>query len=406
MACFKAGVPEASVIIRNGSIEPSGDTEVESLLRPSDRFQMEIGAQLIPLMKVKDSVPLDERIGSLRREMALEGGWCFPPLRIRDNCKLDPNGYRILIDGCQVAADEVQLGHYLAISNDKEDDSLEGTETTEPVFGLPAHWIDAEQRRGAELRGYTVVDAPTVIVTHLGEIVRRHAAELLGYEQVRRLLDRVEEETPTVVREIIDGTGAVRTTHYVLRRLLEEGVSLKGLVGILECLGHHKRTISDLEELTGAVRASIGRQICEPYRDDQGRVRAVVFEPKAEQRLTELCNTATDVGTLERLLESLIRRFPPKDEGHKDTSLLVDASIRHRVWRQINRCLPDVRVIAYQEIPTDLLLEPVDMIRLEELEPSETAPDDSPEYSEALTSEEPEAKATELAESHIPRQPR
>ncbi len=402
----KKSIAKASVIVNSGRDTAEHDAKDGNRPGMADRFRLEIGAQLVPLMAADNEKPLVKRVKDLRREHAEKVGWSFPPLRIRDNLELNQNGYRVLIDGCQVAAAQVQPGRYLAISNGETTDSLDGQETTDPVFGLTAYWVDSEQRAEAEQRSYTVVDATTVIITHLGEVLRRHAAELLGYEQVQELLDNVEEVAPTAVREVIDGIGAVRTTHYVLRRLLEEGVSLRGLVAMLECLGHHKRTTSDLEKLTGAVRASIGRQICEPFRDERGRVRAVVFHPLAERRMTELCNTGAEPATLERLLECLSKRFCQQVNAYEDTALLIDTSIRHCVWKQINRALPDVRVIAYQEIPSDLLLEPVDLIELDELEPGKEVSDASIEDTANQNRRKPDDRVLESARTTIPKQPR
>ena len=346
----EGSLPEPFVIITNGGDLTAHDAEDGRLPIRTDRFLLEIGVRLIPLMRSEDGKRMLERIGELRRHHTRQSGWTFPTLRIRDNMNLDENGYRFLIDGCRVASAHVQPGYCLAIASDETADSLDGQETTEPSFGLPAYWIDSEQRGDAELRGYTVVDPPAVIVTHLAEVLRRYGAELLGYEQVRQLLDRVEEVAPTVVRELMRGTGAVPTTHYVLRRLLEEGVSLKGMAGILECLGHHKRTISDLEKLTRVVRVSIGRQICEPFRDGEGRVRVVVFHPAAEQRLVESLKSKTDGDTLECLVKCLSKQFPSREKVHEGTALLVDTSLR---WPSLEVPCPFIARGARHCVPRD-----------------------------------------------------
>ena len=398
--------PDPFVIVNTDGDLTAYDSEGESQQIPTDRFLLEIGAQLIPLMATEGGRPMVEQIRKLRRRHANQAGWSFPTLRVRDNLKLSPNGYRVLINGCQVASSQAQPDCYLAISTDETDDPLEGQKTTEPAFGLTAYWIDGEQRHHAELLGYTVVDPPAVIVTHLAEVLRRYGAELLGYEHVQQLLDDAEQVTPTVVRELTKGTGSLPTIHYVLRRLLEEGISLKGLVSILECLGHHKRTSSDLENLTSAVRVSIGRQICEPFRDHKGRVRAVVFHPAAERRLAESFDVNLDDDTLERVLKCLSKRFSPQEKLHEGTALLVDTSLRYRLRKQIARALPDVPVIAYQEIPSDLMLHPLHVIQLNELDSVHEATDNSLKDNENPAGKQPTPKITGFAQPAIPRQPR
>ena len=399
-------LPAPFVIVNTGQGLTAHDVEEEAPLIPGDRFLMEIGVGLIGMMRSDDGDSVIRRIANLRREQARQAGWYFPPLRIRDNLTLEQADYRILIDGCLVAAARLQPGRYLAISSDDTPQALQGEETTDPAFGRTAYWIDTEQRQDAEQQGYTVVDPPTVIVTHLGEILRRYGAELLGYEQVQRLLTHVEDAAPIVVRELIDGTGAVRTVHYVLRRLLEEGISLRASTRILECLAHHKRTISDLEELTRAVRVSIGRQICEPFRDDRGRVRAVVFYPEAERHLVESCHSPIDDHTLEGLFTCLGQYFSLQERVDEGAALLVDGSIRYSVWKHLARPFPGVRVIAYQEIPADLILEPVHMIRLEELTGQQDVGDALQADETIASGEEADVETAGSASRTVRRQPR
>jgi hypothetical protein len=429
------GEPRATAVITSGADETRRDMDSSGDGLPVDRFSLEIGPRLVPLVAsepgnapartgdgtspksssvtVVTNIPreailphspgdsaalakalerlsaglktggkpnpgkpdhlLKERIAGLRRDIAAKAGWVFPVLRIRDSLQLEPEAYRILIHDCEVSRGRIVPGSYLAIAPNDDLQPLLGEETIEPAFGLRAYWIQPEDRRRAALMGYTVVEALAVIVTHLGEVIRRHAAELLGYEQVAELLQRVQQTSPTLVQELIPNVMSIRTVHYVLRRLLEERVSLKSLVAVLECLGQYGGSAEDLEGLLAVVRVCIGREICAPYRDEQNRVRAMVFHPSADQRMQELLADDFDpwqAGGLERLIACLRQRWEPTLRVGREAALVVDGAWRYRFWRRVHPVLPDLSVIAYSEIPPECTLDVVEIIQLEDLENS------------------------------------
>ena len=232
-----------------GPAKPLAELPVEEFLQ-TDRACVEIGARLIPLVDPKRGSGLLDRISGLRRDLARKSGLWVPPIRVRDNIQLDPELYRILIGGREVTRSHLRPERWLAIDPGSTRISLEGETTKEPAFGLPAKWIAEGERQRAELAGYTVVDAPSVLITHLGEIVRRHAHELLSREDLKNLIDKVKESNASVVDELIPNVMTMGTLHRVLSLLLEERVPISNLPRILESLANHVTLTKDPVELT------------------------------------------------------------------------------------------------------------------------------------------------------------
>jgi flagellar biosynthesis protein FlhA len=337
-----------------------------------DRSTVEIGARLIPLVEPKRGSGLLDRIGGLRRDLARKSGLWVPPVRVRDNIQLDPDTYRILIGGREVARGQVRPGRWLAIDPGGVRTQIEGELTKDPAFGLPARWIAENDRQRAELAGYTVVDAPSVLITHLGEIVRRHAHELLSREDLKVLIDKVKETAPTVVEELIPNVLTMGGLHRVLSLLLEERVPISNLTRILESLANHAPLVKDPLELTERVRHDIGRTICDRYRDEQGRIHAIVLDPRLELELRRAVHEKTlvlDPPRLEKLVLRLANEWRKAGARGLDVALLTDASLRRTMRQALARSLPDLAVIAYQEVPNDLVLEPIAMLKPEDIAP-------------------------------------
>jgi flagellar biosynthesis protein FlhA len=337
----------------------------------ADRVSLEIGAALIPLVSARRGPGLLDRIGGLRRDLARQSGLWVPAVRVRDNIQLDPPAYRVLLGGREVARGEVRPDLWLAIDpGGAAKISLAGEVTKEPAFGLPARWITDADRNRAEAAGYTVVDAPNVIITHLGEVVRRHAGELLSREDLKAMVDKVRESSPAVVEEVIPTVVTMSTLHRVLTLLLDERVPISNLPRILESLATHAPTVKDPGELAERVRVDIGRSVVDRFRDPTGRIRAIVLDPRLEvelRRSVQGQQLVIDPSRLEQLTLRLMDELRKANARGYEVCLLCDASLRRAVRHSLVRALSDLVVVSYQEIPTDLLMEPVAVIRPEEL---------------------------------------
>jgi flagellar biosynthesis protein FlhA len=345
------------------------ETHLNEFLQ-NDRACVEVGARLIPLVDPKRGSSLLDRITALRRDLAQKNGVWVPPIRVRDNIHLDVDAYRILIGGREVSRGALRPDQCLAIDPDGTHPEIAGEATQDPAFGLPAKWIPEGDRRRAELLGYTVVDAASVLVTHLCELVKRHAHELLGREDLKKLIDKVKESSPTVVDELVPQLLNMGALHRILTLLLEERVPITNLVRILETLAHFAPTTKDPVELADRVRVDQGRAICDRFRDEQNRIHAIVLDPRLEldlRRLIQDRTLALDPGRLEKLIVRLANEHRKARMNNQEIALLTDGSMRRPLWHAIVRALPDLSVVAYQEVPNNLLLEPVAIIRPEDI---------------------------------------
>lgn len=337
----------------------------------ADRVSLEIGAGLIPLVNARRGPGLLDRIGGLRRDLAKQSGLWVPAVRVRDNIGLDPFAYRVLLGGREVARGEVKPDLWLAIDPGGANRiALAGEDTREPAFGLPAKWITEGDRNRAEAAGFTVVDAPNVVITHLGEIVRRHAGELLSRDDLKSMVDKVRETAPAVVDDLIPTPLGMGTLHRVLTNLLDERVPISNLPRILEALAAHAGSVKDPGELAERVRLDIGRAVVDRFRDPNGRIRAVVLDPRLEVELRRSAQGQTlilDPTRLEQLTLRLAAELRKANARGYEVAVLCDASLRRALRNALVRALADLSVVSYQEIPTDLLMEPVAVIRPEEL---------------------------------------
>lgn len=338
----------------------------------TDRIALEVGAALVPLVNARRGPGLVDRIGGLRRDLAKQNGLWVPAIRVKDNMGLDPQGYRMLIGGREVARGDLRPDSWMAIDPGAAAPMpVDGEDAKEPAFGLPAKWIADADRGRAEAAGFTVVDAPSVLITHLGEVVRKHAHELLSREDLKALLDRVREVSPALVDEVVPTVVNVGTLHRVLTLLLEERVPVSNLPRILESLATHAVQVKDPGELAERVRADLGRDICDRFRDPTGRMRAIVLDPQLEVEfrggLQKNGHIAMDFNRSQQLMQRLMMELKKANARGYEVPLLCDGSIRRGVRHAMARAITDLSVVAYQEIPTDLLMEPVTVIRPAEL---------------------------------------
>jgi len=251
-----------------------------------DPIEFEFGYALIPLVDAKQGGDLLDRVVMIRRQLAVELGVVIPVVRIRDNIQLNPNEYRLKIKGIEVAKDELLLDHYLAMTPDLDDD-IEGIETREPAFGLPAKWISEENKDSAELSGYTVVDPPSVISTHITEVIKQHAHELLGRQETKQLIDHLQENYPILVEEVTPEPLAVGEIQKVLSKLLRENVSIRDLPVIFETLADFSKLTNDTELLGEYVRQALSSQITEQYVKQDMSLNVITVTGKVEKLIAE-----------------------------------------------------------------------------------------------------------------------
>lgn len=335
-----------------------------------DPIEFEFGYGLIPLADANQGGDLLDRIVMIRRQLALELGLVIPVVRIRDNIQLEPNEYRIKIKGNPVASGKIMLDHYLAMSPGIDDESIEGIPTTEPAFGLPALWINEEMKEKAELAGYTVVDPPSVISTHLTEVIKKYAYELLGREETKQLVDHLKETHPTTVEEVTPEHLTIGDIQKVLAKLLKEKVSIRNLPVIFETLGDFARMTKDTELLTEYVRQSLSRQITNQYVNENGVIKVLTLGGSVEKAIADSIKQtehgsylAMDPVESETIFQS-IKNEIEKIAWENAAVILCSPAVRMYVKQLIERYMPDVAVLSYNELEPDVEVQSVGVVNL------------------------------------------
>ncbi|MCA8951823.1 MAG: flagellar biosynthesis protein FlhA [Planctomycetes bacterium] len=333
--------------------QPDEDQPLEDLLSV-DRLGIEIGYRLIGLVDAGRHGGLLDHIRSLRRQFAQSLGFLLPPIRVRDNVQLDPNVYRVLLAGQEIARGELRAGHYLAMDPSGTAQPIAGVETVEPAFGLPARWIAETDKDRAELLGYTVIDAASVLITHLTEILKKVAAELLTRDDVKSLVDNLKKAAPAVVDELIPGHMSLGQVQRILAGLLREGVPIRNLQTILESLADASGETKDQKQLTEHVRGRLARTIVEPHLDPSGVLHAAFLDPDLERNLAEALSGADagaslPPGFLGRFVDSTAEALAEMAKNGRDPVLVTRASLRPFLAEAINGVIPNAAVLSYQE---------------------------------------------------------
>ncbi|MGB4268488.1 MAG: flagellar biosynthesis protein FlhA [Spirochaetota bacterium] len=328
-----------------------------------DPLEVEIGYSLIPLADPDQGGTLLDRITNIRRRSALEMGLIVPPIRIRDNMELAPQDYSILIKGVEVGHGSLQVGKLMAMDPGTVEEKIEGVEFTEPVFNLKAIWIDPDNRDVAERRGYTVVDCPTIIATHLTEIIRRHADEILGRQEVQQLIDTIKNDYPAVVNELVgDKKLSIGEIQKVLQNLLRERVSIRNMVTILETLASYSDYTKDIGLLTEYVRVALARQICREYADKNNTLSVITVDPEIETIIRSSIHedpvegriVSLDPDTHREVLDSLLGSYSKARSAGFAPVYLVSPHIRSVLFTLLEREVPDPVVISYNEIVPEI----------------------------------------------------
>ena len=352
--------------------EPKGPDKVEEMLAV-DPMELEVGYGLIKLVDRKQGGDLLDRIGNIRRQQASELGIVVPPIRIRDNIQLEPNQYAIKLRGVQIARGETLPGQLLAIDSGLVTEKISGMDTTEPAFGLPALWINEDQKQLAEHRNYTVVEASSVLATHLTEIIKKHADELLTRESVNRLLDNLKENSPKVVEEVVPNVLKVGEIQKVMQALLRERVPVRDLEIVLETLGDWAPRTKDPEVLTEYVRNALARTICQMHRSRDNKIYCLTLDPAIEDLVNKHLERS-DRGTTLIMSPELQNRIAAatkaeaekaiQSSGGQTPVVLCSPQVRAWVRRIIEAALPQVAVLAFNEIVRGVEIESLGLVVL------------------------------------------
>ena len=322
---------------------------------PVDVLALEVGYRLIPLVDRAQDGELLRRIKAIRKKFAQEAGFLSPAVHIRDNLELRPNAYRILLKGVEIGRADAHPAMYLAINPGRVTAEVQGLRTQDPAFALPAVWIEGNQRDAAQSYGYTVVDAATVIATHLHHLMQKHAAELLGRQEVQGLVDRLTKDAPKLVEDTIPKALPLGILQKVLQNLLDEGVAVRDLRSILEALAEHAGRTQDATELTGFVRIALGRSIVQGLFPGSQEMSVISLDPMLERLLLQAVGGG-DAGAIEpALAETLSAKAKTCADEQEAVGLpavlLVPAPLRLLLSRFLRRAAPSLRVLSHVEVP-------------------------------------------------------
>ena len=360
---------EKQEMITNEKLKPNQD-KLENLL-PVDLLELEVGYGLISIVDLEQNGDLLERISNIRKQFALDLGLIIPPLRIRDNLELKPGDYQILLKGVQIGSGSLMVGHLLAMDPGHVSDSIVGIPTREPAFGLDAIWINARQKEEATYAGYTVVDLSTVIATHLTEVIRQNAHELLGRQELQLLLDSFKQSAPKVIEDLIPQLLPVGTVLRVLKNLLREGVSIRDLRTIFEAMTDLAPSHKDPVLLTEHVRAALGRNITKKLINPDGLLTLITLDRVIEETIASSI-IQTDQGPQLSVDPEFVRAFIAElntkatkmASESSQTVILCSPLIRWHLKQLIDRFIPNIVVLSHQEIGSNVSVKAFDTVRL------------------------------------------
>ncbi|OHW62776.1 flagellar biosynthesis protein FlhA [Andreesenia angusta] len=342
---------------------------VMNLLKVED-IELEFGYGVIPLADVSQGGDLLDRIVMIRRQLALELGVVVPMVRLRDNIQLNPNEYIIKIKGVEVSRAELLFDHLMAMNPGMADDSLKGIDTREPAFGLPAKWILEQDREKAEILGYTVVDPPSVISTHLTEVIKSNSSKLLSRQDVKALVDNIREDNPALIDELIPNQLSIGEVQKVLSNLLDEGISIRDMETILETLADYSVTTRDIDMLTEYARQSLSRYITKKFAD-QGELKVITLDSQLEQMIMGSVNK-TDTGsyisldpnTIQRILEDTFSKVEKLASVGLQPIVLTAPLVRIYFKKLTEQSLKDLVVLSYNEVEPNVEVQSVGTVAI------------------------------------------
>ncbi|WP_427338664.1 flagellar biosynthesis protein FlhA [Caloranaerobacter sp. DY30410] len=367
---IQKNVEEEKEIAEEVEVEEVKKTEnVMSLLKVDD-IELEFGYAIIPLADVNQGGDLLDRIVLIRRQIALELGIIVPMVRLRDNIQLNPNEYVIKIKGVEVSKGELLFDHYLAMNPGTAKGELSGIDTIEPTFGLPAKWITEEEREKAEILGYTVVDPPSIIATHLTEIIRKYAHELLDRQAVKVLIDNIKEEYPALIEELIPNVLSIGEIQKVLANLLKEQISIRNMVSILEALADYGVVTRDPDLLTEYVRQRLSRYITKKYVQNN-KIKVITLDGELEQLIMDSINKsetgsylALEPTKVQKILQSLSKNIEKATSIGEQPIVLTAPIVRIYFKRLTEQLIKDLVVLSYNEIEPTVEVQSLGMVTL------------------------------------------
>jgi flagellar biosynthesis protein FlhA len=353
-------IKEAAIVPPPAATAPLTPPEEEATWQdivPVDTLGLEVGYRLIPLVDKTQSGELLRRIKGIRKKFAQEVGFLAPPVHIRDNLELKPSAYRITLKGVEVGAGEAHSGQFLAINPGMVTGPLPGPVTSDPAFGLPATWIEAGMREQAQAMGYTVVDAGTVVATHLNHLITTHAADLLGRQEVQQLLDHLAKESPKLVEDLVPKVVSLATLQKVLQNLLVEGVHIRDMRSIIETIAEHAGTVRDANDLTALVRIALGRAIVQQIFPSTNELSVMTLDNRLERLLLQALQTSgpdgngIEPGLADTIATQTELATRAQEQLGLTPVLLVPAQLRSLLARFLRRALPQLKVLSQAELP-------------------------------------------------------
>ncbi|MFZ2973826.1 MAG: flagellar biosynthesis protein FlhA [Ferribacterium limneticum] len=334
---------------------------------PLDVLGLEVGYRLIPLVDKSQDGELLRRIRGIRKKFAQEVGFLVSPVHIRDNLELKPNAYRILLKGVEVGQGEAYAGQLMAINPGRVAGTLNGAVTKDPAFGLPAVWIDLAQREQAQAYGYTVVDASTVVATHLNHLILTHAGELLGRQEVQQLLDHLAKEIPKLVEDLVPKVLPLGTLQKVLQSMLDEGVHIRDMRTIIETVADHATRTQNADDLSSQVRIALGRAIAQQLFPGNSEMQVMSLDPTLERLLSQAVaggseNTSFEPGLADTLLRETALAAGRQEGLGLPAVLLVPGSLRLLLSRFLRRTVPQLKVLSHNEVPETRIIKVTSII--------------------------------------------
>jgi flagellar biosynthesis protein FlhA len=365
---------EQEVDLVHAQPEEAADAQAQDTfqpLPPLDILGLEIGYGLIPLVDVQQDGELLDRIKSIRQQIAHDIGIIVPSIHIQDNMQLKPGEYRILLKGNEVTRGDLMMNHYLAMNPGGEVDSVKGVPTVEPTYGIEALWIKEQHREEAIAKGYTVVDLATVMTTHLSDIIRRHAHELIGRQEVQSLLDTLKETHPKVVEELVPNQMSLGGVVKVMQNLLAEQVPVRDFLTVVEAIADWAPTIKNLDQLTEYVRQALFRTITKQYQTEDGDVMVISLAQPLERKIAESIER-TDQGeylaieppVAQHMMQKLAVQLEKFASLNLQPVVLCSAQIRLHFKKLVDRFIPNLTVLSYDEIMANVKIQSIGVVEL------------------------------------------